>query len=99
MTENTLEINSSLKDHALAFILYAVLIAVLYSPVFFSGKSLVPSLYQPHGVTAGGVYGDKGRTPVNSFNVDLATPVYYEAPVNKLVGDMYRDKKVPLWNP
>jgi len=99
MTETAIENNTGLKDHALVFIIYALLIAAFYSPVLFSSKSLVPSLYQPHGITARGVYGVKGRTPVNSFNADLATPIYYEAPINKLVGDMYRDKKLPLWNP
>ncbi|MFQ5480338.1 MAG: YfhO family protein [Thermodesulfobacteriota bacterium] len=99
MTETTTENNAGLKNHALAFIIYALLIAAFYSPVFFSSKSLLPSLYQPHGITASGLYGAKGRTPVNSFNVDLATPMYYEAPINKLVGDMYRAKKLPLWNP
>ncbi len=99
MTASTSENNTGIKNHVLVFIIYALLIAAFYSPVFFSGKSLVPSLYQPHGVTSRGVYGEKGRTPLNTFNVDMATPVYYEAPVNKLVGDMYREGKVPLWNP
>jgi len=99
MTEPAIENNTGLKDHAFVFIIYALLIAAFYSPVLFSSKSLVPSLYRPHGITARGVYGVKGRTPVNSFNADLATPTYYEAPINKLVGDMYRDKNIPLWNP
>jgi hypothetical protein len=44
-------------------------------------------------------YGYEGRTPVNTFNVDLATPAYYEWPVNKLIGDMYKSGSLPLWNP
>ncbi len=99
MNEELIEDKSGFSTHVLVCIIYAVLIALFYSPVVLGGKSLIPSLYQPHGVTARGVYGEKGRTPVNSFNVDLATPVYYEFPVNKLVGDMYREGKVPLWNP
>ncbi len=94
-----LESTGRIKTHALVFIIYAALIALVYSPVVFGGKSLNPTLYQPHGVTAEGVYGQKGRTPLNSFNVDLATPAFYEFPVNKLVGDMYRARHLPLWNP
>jgi hypothetical protein len=31
--------------------------------------------------------------------VDLATPAYYEWPVNKLIGDIYKSGALPLWNP
>lgn len=99
MTATTSENKIGLKGHTLVIIIYALLIAAFYSPVIFGGKSLIPSLYQPHGVTSRGVYGEKGRTPVNTFNVDLATPAFNEFPVNKLVGDMYREHHIPLWNP
>jgi len=99
MTEEVVQDKGTFSIHVLVLIVYAVLIALFYSPVIFGGKSLLPALYQPHGVTAGGVYGEKGRTPANTFNVDIATPAYYEFPVNKLVGQMYRDGHAPLWNP
>jgi hypothetical protein len=76
---------------------YTLLIFLFYSPVVFTGKTLQPPLYQPHGVLDG--WAGEGRRPVNSFNVDLATPSYYEWPVNKLVGDFYRKGELPLWNP
>jgi len=102
MTEPIIEdidATGRVKIHVLVLIIYAALIVLVYSQVVFDGKSLNPTLYQPHGITAGGVYGEKGRTPVNSFNIDLATPAFYEFPINKLVGDMYREKRLPLWNP
>jgi hypothetical protein len=88
-----------LKDHepVRALLLYLLLISIFYAPVVFTGKSLQPSLYQPHGVVEGWVSG--GRRPVNSFNVDLATPSYYEWPINKLIGDIYKKGELPLWNP
>ncbi len=85
------------KKKALFF--YALLILIFYAPVFLSGKTLLPTSYQPGGVTAEGIYGKDTRTPVNSFSVDIATPAYYEFPINKLVGDMIKGGELPLWNP
>jgi hypothetical protein len=89
----------SLKDlePVRALLFYILFISVFYAPVTFTGKSLQPSLYQPHGIVEGWASG--GRRPVNSFNVDLATPSYYEWPINKLVGDIYKRGELPLWNP
>ncbi len=87
------------KDGLRAFLFYLLAAAVMYSPVVFNGKTLQPPLYQPQGVMYGWTYGYDGRVPVNTFNVDLATPAYYEWPVNKLIGDMYRRGELPLWNP
>lgn len=87
------------KDSLLAFALYTLLIVVFYAPVIFSGKSLQPPLYQPHGVVEGWAYNYDGRTPTSTFNIDLATPAYYEWPINKLVGDIYGNGELPLWNP
>ena len=39
------------------------------------------------------------KGPVNSFNVDIATPAYFESPINKLVGDQIKGGTLPLWNP
>ncbi len=82
-----------------ALFLYVLLVAIMHGPVVFSGATLQPPLYQPSGIVEGWPYGYSGRTPVNSFNIDLATPAYYEWPVNKLVGDIYKNYEVPLWNP
>lgn len=86
------------RNHFLALSLYVALVTLFFAPVVFSGKTLLPSLYQPHGVLAEGSY-TGGRLPVNSFNVDIATPAYYEFPINKLVGDLYKSGELPLWNP
>lgn len=90
-----------LKKHTdtRAFLLYILLISILYAPVVFDRKTLQPPLYQPHGIVDGWTYGYNGRRPVNVFNVDLATPIFYEWPINKLVGDLYRNGEIPLWNP
>lgn len=82
-----------------AFLLYIVAIIFFFSPVVLGGKSLQPALLQPHGIVEGWPYGYEGRIPANTFNIDLATPAYYEWPINKLVGDMYRQGNLPLWNP
>ncbi len=87
------------REAVIVILLYALVVCVIYAPVVFSGKSLLPPLYQPHGVVPEGVYGREGRLPVNTFNVDLATPAYYEFPINKLVGDIYKSLHLPLWNP
>ncbi len=87
------------RDRVRAFLLYLLAAAVLYAPVVFGGRTLQPSLYQPQGVMYGWAYGYHGRVPVNTFNVDLATPKYYEWPINRLVGEVYRNGDLPLWNP
>jgi hypothetical protein len=87
------------RAHVCALLLYIAVVAVVYAPVLFGGKSLVAPLLVPHGTVAEGVYARHGRTPVNSFNVDIATPAFYEAPVNRLVGDTYLSGHLPLWNP
>jgi len=87
------------RRHIKAVAAYALLIILFYSPVIFGVKSLLPSLYQPHGVVEGGTYKEMKRTPVNSFNIDIATPAYYEFPINKLTGDLYKRGELPLWNP
>lgn len=87
------------SENVKAFILYIMLIAVMYAPIVFSGKTLQPPLYQPFGIVNGWPYGYSGKIPVNSFNIDSATPAYYEWPVNKLVGNIYKNFELPLWNP
>lgn len=82
-----------------AALLYLAVIALFYAPVAFFGKTLLPQMYQPHGVTQGWAYGYEGRTPESTFNIDLATPAYFEAPVNRLTGELYKNGELPLWNP
>lgn len=82
-----------------AALLYLAAIAVFYGPVMFLGKTLQPALYQPHGVLDGWAYGYEGRVPESTFNIDLATPAYYETPINKLAGNLYKNGELPLWNP
>lgn len=78
-----------------AFLLYALIICAIYFQVAFFGKSLLPNLYYPAGFT---LLESGGREPVNTFNIDLGTPAFYEMPINYLVGDMYRKGIIPLWN-
>jgi hypothetical protein len=76
-----------------------VVLLLLYAPVVFLSKSLQPGLYYSDGVVHTGPYDYESRRPVNVFNVELATPAYYERPQNRLVGDFYRRGELPLWNP
>jgi hypothetical protein len=78
-----------------AAILALILIA-MYPSVVFGGRTLQAPAYMPFGT---GAPGDPSVTTVNSFNVDLATPAYYEWPTNVLVGKLWRSGEVPLWNP
>jgi len=72
------------------------LICLVYPQVVFLGKSLNPSLYYPPSFNPPGYAAAK---PVNTFNIDLSTPAFYEMPVNKLTGEMYAKGEMPLWNP
>ena len=87
------------RENLKAFFLYVIALAIFFGPIVFNGKSLQPALLQPHGIVEGWPHGYEGRTPQNTFNIDMATPAYYEWPINKLVGDMYRNGELPLWNP
>ncbi|EDN71530.1 conserved hypothetical protein, membrane [Beggiatoa sp. PS] len=82
---------------------YLILIMMAYSSVVFLGRTLQPILYYSVGLdgitTEVGPWNYQGRTPINTFNIDLATPAYYEWPINGLVGDFYRQGEIPIWNP
>ena len=80
-------------------LLYALVILVVYAHVVFLGKTLLPSLYYPHGVTESAHVEYGGRETANTFNIDLATPAYEVLPTNRAVGDIYRQWQLPLWNP
>ncbi len=75
---------------------YFLIISAVYSQIVFFGKTLVPNLYYPKGFSP---VAYEGRRPINTFNIDLATPTFYEMPVNKLIGDMYLKGTLPLWDP
>ena len=83
------------NENFLALLIFIAVIFVVYSQVAFFGKSLLSTLYYPKQLSVE----DPGRIPVNTFNVDLATPSFFEIPINKLVGDMYKKGILPLWNP
>ena len=83
----------------LAAILYIGAICIIFAPVVFLGRTLQAPAYAPHGVTDNGTFGYAGRVPINVFNIDLATPAYYEWPINVLVGQTYKNGEIPLWNP
>lgn len=87
------------REKIRAFILYAALTACLFAPVAFMGKSLQPSLLQPYGMVDGWPYGYEGRTPEPIFNIDMATAAYYEWPINKFIGESYKNLELPIWNP
>ncbi len=88
--------NTPLGKNYKVFLLYAILICAVYAQVVFFNKSLIPTLYYPKRFIATDC---PGRLPVNRFNIDLASPAFYEMPINLLVGNMYKNKELPLWNP
>jgi len=77
-------------------LLYFSLICLIYPQVVFLGRSLIPSLYYPKQFNPPGY---EGIEPVNTFNIDLGTPSFYEVPINRLIGKMYLKGMIPLWNP
>ncbi|MFC1807319.1 YfhO family protein [Candidatus Omnitrophota bacterium] len=86
-----------LKDkRVVTFFIFLILIGAVYAQVAFFQKTLIPNLYYPKPLAP---LGYEGRVPVNTFNIDMGSPAFYEMPINKLVGDMYRRAKAPLWNP
>ena len=87
------------KEAPRAFLFYIFLILLLYAPVVLSGKTLLPGNYYPHGVMESWPYEYEGRTPNHTLSIDLATPAYFEFPMNKLVGEQYKSLTPPLWNP
>lgn len=83
----------------MAALYYVLLIVAAYSSVALFGHSLQPGLFFPFGVIDAGAWGLEGRTPLNTFNVDLADPAYTLWPNNKLLGDLLSAGQPPLWNP
>jgi hypothetical protein len=86
------------QERASVALLYVLLVCIAYAPVTFAGRSLQASLFHPYGVLDNWPAGYEGRKPLNTFNIDL-THDYSQWPLNKLLGDMYRQGELPLWNP
>ncbi len=79
--------------------MYVALVAVVFAPVVFTGRTMSPALLQPHGMVDGMPYGYEGRTAEATFNIDLPTAAWYEWPVNRTVARAYLGGEMPLWNP
>lgn len=84
------------KEKLVVLLLFAALICAVYFQAALGGKSLLSTLYYPFPFCSND---EGGRKPVNSFNIDLGTPAFYEIPLNKLAGDLYKQGILPLWNP
>lgn len=79
--------------------LLGVILAVFYAPVAFGGKSLQAPLYTVSPILPDGPWNYAGRRPGNTFDVDIATPAFYEWPLNRYIGTVLRRGELPLWNP
>src|SRR3972149_7653302 len=86
------------RERLAAALLCALVLSLLYFPVVFLGRTLVPSLYYPYGVTDRNLEatGWPGET---RLDLDLGTPAYYEFPINRLVGQICRRGQLPRWPP
>jgi hypothetical protein len=82
-----------------AALLYAAVLAVCYAPVLFGGKTLQAPHYTTSGVLPESPEMRPGRRPVNTFDVDMATPAFYEWPLDRFIGRSLRQGVLPLWNP
>ncbi|MEW5691973.1 MAG: hypothetical protein AB1765_01610, partial [Candidatus Hydrogenedentota bacterium] len=65
-------------------------------PITFLNRTLLPSHYVPDPI--GDNINNKLR-PENNLQVDLATPAFYEQPINKTIANIISDGELPLWNP
>ncbi|HSE06331.1 MAG TPA: hypothetical protein VLK35_19440, partial [Methylomirabilota bacterium] len=80
-------------------VLLGVILAGFYAPIVFGGKSLQAPLYTVSPILPDGPWNYAGRRPANTFDVDMATPAFYEWPLNRYVGTVLRRGELPLWNP
>jgi hypothetical protein len=87
------------RPGVLALVLMGAVIALCYAPVVFGGKSVQSPLYTVSPVIPGGPWEYMGRRPLNTFDVDMATPALYEWPLDRYVGRLLRRGDLPLWNP
>lgn len=82
-----------------AAVLYAGVLAVCYAPVLFEGRTLQAPHYTTSAIAPGWPPPPAGRRPVSTFDVDMATPAFYEWPLDRYVGARLRRGELPLWNP
>jgi hypothetical protein len=80
-------------------LLFGSILAVFYAPVVFGSKSLQAPLYTLSPILPNGPWGYAGRRPGNTFDVDIATPAFYEWPLDRYIGRVLRRGEFPLWNP
>lgn len=92
---NRLDVASPARPAWLAAVILLAVIVLAYAPISFLGRTLAPTAYVPFAATGE----PAGRIAEAHFNVDLATPAYYEAPINRLAGRFWREGILPLWNP
>ena len=89
----------SLPSALLVALLLGAILAVVYSPVVLGGKSLQAPLYTVSPIVPDGPWPHGGRRPAPTFDVDIATPAFYEWPIDHLVGTLLRRGELPSWNP
>ena len=80
---------------------YSLLVAVYFYPVVFSGQSLLTSPATP-GTLPAGPYGSESvreKMPESWWVIDGGSSAWAAEPWTALVGRMYRDGEIPLWNP
>lgn len=91
------------RSRVLVFLAYTGLVVVFFAPVVFGGKSFLTSSFAP-GVLPWGPYGSdvlavrhelEGHTPV----IDPASSAWTSEPWARVIGQMYRNGEIPLWNP
>ncbi len=82
-----------------AAVLYAGVLAVCHAPVLFEGRTLQAPHYTTSAIAPGWPPPPAGRRPVSTFDVDMATPAFYEWPLDRYIGARLRRGELPLWNP
>lgn len=76
---------------------HAAVIGAAYAPVVFAGRSVVPALLTTDG--RGDPTTAVGRQPQWGMNIDMATPAFYEWPIDRFVGRSWLAGEIPWWNP
>ncbi len=92
-------VRASLPPGVAVGVLLAAILIVFYAPVVFGGKSLQAPLYTVSPILPDGPWNYAGRRPGNTFDIDIATPAFYEWPLNHYIGTVLGRGELPLWNP
>lgn len=93
------DVRRSLRPGVTVGVLLGAILAVFYAPVVFGAKSLQAPLFTVSPILPNGPWAYIGRRPGNTFDVDIATPAFYEWPLNRYVGIVLHRGELPLWNP